>query len=345
MKYSYSILLFLILFSSCRKDKPPVKENQNLVFGNKRVFIVNEGNFGFTNASLSLYNPQNNEVSEDVYQAANSVSPGDVMQSICENNLYYFIVMNNSQKIIAIDKENFQKSFEVSGMTSPRYMLIAGNSKAYVSNYYSNNVQVIDLNTHAITKNININGWTEEMHLAFGKAFITNRKSEYVYVVQTTNDSLLDSIQVGYGSNSIVRDKDDKLWVSCEGNSSLSQLPRLVKFNPANHQIESILQFPLFSDSPWRLKISGNGETLYYLNNGVYALNIYGNGIPTNPIINQTSNIFYGLGIDPENDNIYVADAIDYIQKGNILVYSKSGSLIQSFKAGIIPGDFLFDYP
>lgn len=346
MKIKGLVLFLVILLVSCKKDKPPVKEKNDLFFGNKRIFITNEGNYGFSNSALSLYDPQNSNVSEDVYSDANSgINAGDVMQSIAENSQYFFLVLNNSSKVIAIDKNNFQKKFEITGFSSPRYFIPINNSKAYVSNYYSNSINVVDLNTQSIVKSINVNGWTEEMAMLYGKVFVCNRKSDYMHIIQTSNDSVCDSVMVGYGSNSVVLDKNDKLWVCCEGNSSQGIYPRIVRLNPVTHQVEAVLQFSNLNDSPWRLKVSGNGENLYYLNNGVYTLSINGGNLSSVPLISQGSKIFYGLGIDPENENIYVADAIDYIQKGSVLIYSKSGSLQSSFKASIIPGEFYFDYP
>ena len=71
-------------------------------------------------------------------------------------------------------------------------------------------------------------------------------------------------------------------------------------------------------------------------------MNINSTSLPLTPIINNSSNTFYGLGIEPYSNDIYVADAIDYVQSGIIFRYSKTGSLIHQFNVGIIPGNFLF---
>ena len=51
--------------------------------------------------------------------------------------------------------------------------------------------------------------------------------------------------------------------------------------------------------------------------------------------------IFYGLGIHPQTKEILVADAIDYVQRGKY-VYQANGTLVKTYLAGIIPGDFYF---
>ena len=50
------------------------------------------------------------------------------------------------------------------------------------------------------------------------------------------------------------------------------------------------------------------------------------------------------LGLDPSNGDVYVADAIDYQQQGQILRYSQDGELLDSFYVGIIPGAFCWKY-
>ena len=59
-------------------------------------------------------------------------------------------------------------------------------------------------------------------------------------------------------------------------------------------------------------------------------------------IYENTGQQFYGLGIDPYNQEIYVSDAIDYIQNGTIYRLDSLGNEIDVFNAGIIPNKFLF---
>ena len=45
-------------------------------------------------------------------------------------------------------------------------------------------------------------------------------------------------------------------------------------------------------------------------------------------------------GTGPFNSEVYVADAIDYVQDGVILRYSPEGELLDEFYGGVIPGAF-----
>ncbi|CAG0982507.1 MAG: YncE family protein [Bacteroidetes bacterium] len=336
------IFLVMIVFLSCRKDKPADKIKPNITIQQGGVFISNEGNFQFGNAKISYYNPSENTVSEDVFETANNRPLGDVCQSVYFYNSKAYVVVNNSGKIEVVNEKTFVSTAIINGFVSPRYFLPISNAKAFVTDLYANKIYVVDLTTNQISGNIPVGGWCEEMTMVYGKVFITSKEGNYLYVADAINDLLIDSIQIGFSSNSIVQDKNAKLWVLCDGNQTNSIYPSLHRINPANHLVEQSFQFSSINDAPWRLKLNGSADTLYFLNKGVYKMSILENTIPSQPFISSSGSNFYGLGINPENSEIYVSDAIDYVQKGQIYRYTSSGSLINTFKAGIIPSDFYF---
>lgn len=69
-------------------------------------------------------------------------------------------------------------------------------------------------------------------------------------------------------------------------------------------------------------------------------MNINASALPAAPLITTDSYSLYALTVNPANGEIYVADAVDYQQPGMVYRYSTSGSLIDKFYVGIIPGSF-----
>ena len=49
-----------------------------------------------------------------------------------------------------------------------------------------------------------------------------------------------------------------------------------------------------------------------------------------------------GLGIDPATSEVYVADAIDYVQHGVVYRFTPQGRAIDTLRVGIVPGSFCF---
>lgn len=61
---------------------------------------------------------------------------------------------------------------------------------------------------------------------------------------------------------------------------------------------------------------------------------------PVKPFLPYNNTLYYGLTINPVNSEVYIADAIDYVQNGVVLRYSPDGELLDEFYVGIIPGAF-----
>lgn len=338
---------FIILFSSfysCRSDKPIDElQPQINVTQNGSVFIINEGNFGWGNSSLSYYNYTDNTIAEDLFQPANNRPLGDVFQSMNVFNNKAYLVINNSSKIEVVNPTTLVSIATISGFISPRYFLPVSNNKAYVSDLNANTISILNLSTNTISGAIPCKGWSEEMVLSYGKAFVTNLRSDKLFIINTTTDAI-DSIVVSYGSSSIRGDKDGKLWVLCSGKQSANIYPELHRINPITQQVEESFQFPGLTDNPSHLTINGSLDALYYLTSaGVCKFSINDIALNATPIIAQGSRTFYGLGINPKDDIIYVADAIDYVQQGIVYRYNPNGTLINQFLAGIIPNGFYFD--
>ncbi len=345
-------ILLIIIAVSCRKDAPPTLPNQgsiNLSTG-KRLLICDEGNFGQNNAAISIYSPLNNAVILSAFAAANlNYTLGDVVQSISKIDGNYYLVINNSGTIVVCNG-NFVRITTINGFISPRYIQYVYNGEAYVSNLQldstkPNYIQVVNINSNTITKTIRVNGWTEEMQLANGKVYVCNQSKNYVYVINTQTDALIDSIYVGTTSACIVKDENNKLWVSCNSDSTASlHIPAsLVRINPANDSIEATISLGTIDNAISRLCINGTGNTLYYLMTNVYKMSITATTCPSSPIISQGTHTFYGLCIDPDNESIYVSDALNYNSNGKLYHYQTNTNLIGTYMVGVNPGFMIID--
>jgi YVTN family beta-propeller protein len=342
IKFFWIYILIIVLAIGCKKDGPENSLIGKITIGGNGVLIANEGNFQFGNASLSYYNPSNDSIVKDVFQPANGRPLGDVLQSISIFNGKLYLVVNNSGKVEVINSKTFVSVATINGLTSPRYFLPVSNAKAYISDLTSGAISIVDLSTNFISGQIPCKGWTEEMVLVYGKVFATNRRSDKLFVISSQTDQITDSISVGYGANSIRQDKNGNLWVLTSGKTEENISAKLSCINPLSNKIEKSFTFKSSADEPWKLRINGTNDTLYFLNKGVFRCSILENELPITPFIPQDSKNFYGLGINPNSGELFVADAIDYVQKGKIYHYKPDGTFLGTFLGGIIPGDFYF---
>ena len=341
------------LFTACEPD--PVKIKGPSFHGSAGVFILNEGSFMGENESLSFYDYRNKVVFNQVFFTANKVPLGDVAQSMtfCEEK--GFIVVNNSAKIWCINADDAIITGIITGLESPRNMLIVNERKAFVSDLYARKIYVVDPNELVVTGSIETDNHSgryhqhsaEQMVLVDNKIFAACWSFDnMILVIDEQTDCVTDSIVVTKQPNSMVVDSNEDLWILSDGGFPGSsygvEIPALARINTATYEIEKEFRFPSVDQSPDNLCINNSGDTLYFLNTGVYKMSVYAESLPTVPFISTYGRQFYSLGIDPASSDIYVADAVDYQQEGIIYRYRADLQLTDSFRVGIIPGDFYF---
>jgi sugar lactone lactonase YvrE len=355
-KIVYVIFSILIFITAC--DKEPVK-TVYFDFENKEgVFITCEGNFMNGNSSLSFYDKNEKRVYNNIFAARNNVPLGDVAHSMTIKGDKAYIVINNSGKIYIVDKNTCEYQSTISGLSSPRYIKFISPQKAYISDLYAKAISIYNPETGNISSTIDVNNGNEDFYQHSTEQMITLENELFVncwsydnkiLVINTDTDKLVDSITVPIQPNSMVLDKNNKLWVLTDGGFEGSaygyEKPCLLRINPMNRLIEKKIMFQI-EDHPSSLCLNATKDTMYYINRHVFRCPI-DNGIPDdNAFIESTFDGvyggFYSLSVDPESSEIYVADALDYQQHGIIYRYSPDGKEKDHFKVGVIPGSFCF---
>jgi DNA-binding beta-propeller fold protein YncE len=341
MKTLIKISLLFLLTVSCFKD-PKFPDVKYTMGGG--VFLLNEGNYRSGNGSLSFYSYDSSKIYNNLFSSVNGRPLGDVPNSIIVKDKNAYIVVNNSGKIEVIDPSTFTSKATIEDLKSPRNIAVVNDSKAYVTSISSDSVTIIDLTSNTVSGYINIRRTSESIIVVGGKVFISNwAGGKEVMVIDGVDDTVADSIQVGAEPESMVLDRNGRLWVLCNGGYARKNNAELYEINAATNHIERKLIFPSIDDSPMCLAIDGIGETLYFINNGVRLMDIGSPSLPSTHIIEEMpGQYFYKIAINPLNGDILIADALDFSQVGNLYIYSEKGDFVTLQKAGIIPGAMCF---
>jgi YVTN family beta-propeller protein len=338
------IIIFSLLIISCSKETNPVIGDLNESFlSGKGVFILNEGNYRSGNGSLSFFSYDSLKIFNHVFMDVNQRPLGDIPYSMSFHGSEAYIVVNNSGKIEVVNSDDLISVATIDGIISPRFVLFINDAKAYVTSLYSDSVTILDLSSNSISGYINLKKTSESIVVLHSTAYVANwAGGNKIMVINADSDQVIDSIEVGAEPESMVIDKSETLWVLCNGGWKREYFAELIGINTRTNDIEKRYIFPSITDSPTCLQIDKKGEILFFILNGIRRMNIDAIQLPAEIFIPDPEYSFYKMGVNPDNGEIFVTDAVDYIQKGNIIRYNKEGALISEMQADIIPGGLCF---
>lgn len=347
MKQTYLnfFLLVLLIDSSCKKETPPPE-----IPGTEVVYICNEGNFNTGSAEISVYDKEKKEVSNGLFESVNNYALGDVAQSFFIRDSVGFIVVNNSQKVEVVKVPSMKKlrTILIPG-SSPRYCYALNDSIAYISELYKGVVYVVNYQSGVVIKEIEqVSRWTEHI-LKHGDDLLVEERNldafpsataGFVCINTSSNTIAQRYSYAGSNINGMVRDRENRVWVLIEEDTAYAVASTLLCLN-SDLSIHKTFLFPI-SHRPSLLRINGTGDEVYYMDDDIYRLSISDNQLPVLSFIDRNNRNFYTYDLDPQSGDIYISDALDFVQPSRVYRYTNDGMLIHSFAAGIIAGNFTF---
>lgn len=352
-------VLIMILLSGCMDDDLLWDIDRPVVsVASQGLFVLNEGNFMYGNASLSYYDPETREVINDLFFRVNGLPLGDVAVSMTIKDSLGYIVVNNSGRIYVIHIHSFAYVGKITGLTSPRYIHFVDERKAYVTDLYARTISIVDPVTFEVTGAIPVinagsrfNQHATEQMVQHGKYLFVNCWSfdNNILVIDTETDRWVDTIEVLKQPQSMALDRHGKLWVLTDGGFPGSpfghEAPALIRIDAGTREVEHTFRFGL-GDAPRSLTINGTGDTLYFVNRNVYRHAVLSDTPPERFLVSPYGNHFQAgyqaVGVDPGSSQIFVADAIDYVQPGLVYLFKPDATPVDTIRVGIIPRAFCF---
>ncbi|HTN45378.1 MAG TPA: DUF5074 domain-containing protein [Flavipsychrobacter sp.] len=319
------------------------------------MLFVCEGSLGNGNASLDLFDKDSSRFYENIFDAVNKQSLGDIFQSITLIDGRYFLCINNSDKIVVINKADYTLQ-GIINIPKPRYILPVNSQKAYVSTLFSNNVYVINPQTLQMLKSIAMpHKNPESMVLWENKAIICtwDTSASMIHYMDVQTDEITESVNVpGKAPQEALLDKQNKLWV-LSGDVYRKVDARLTRLDPIDGKILKSYTFPAGTDVV-KPRLNHAGDTIYFIqvqydgstaNNGVYRMNVETGKLPDEAFVKAgTFQYFWAIGVEPGTGNIFIGDPKGFSQKGSVVVYAPDGTRLNEFKTGVGPSSFYFDY-
>lgn len=346
MKKNLILIVFVsALFVACKKDKSPVDINPPITSSDMVAIVANEGPFGSGSGTVSLVNLSKKTVSNQLFQQENGFPLGNIVQSVFVENEKAFIVVNNASKVEVVNYPDFESVANIDGLVSPRYCVVSGN-KAYISDWGVNGVTVVDLATYQIVNQIATGNGPDKILLDGNFLFVANAgnwttNDNRVSVIDIDTEQVIEQIETASNPNSIVIDANGDLRILCAGINDWSEPQNstpgaIYTINSTDFSALEIINFSESTEHPSSLAINGSLSKLFYLMNGsVFEIGVSETQTSSTALI---SGNFYGLGFHSTASTIVVCDAMDYQQNGQVLTYSETGVLLDTYSVGVIPG-------
>lgn len=343
IKFIFALVsLAVLILSGCKKSESISSEIPTL----KGVYVLNEGNFGRNNSTLTYYIPDSNVVYEDVFYRVNGRELGDTGNDIVISGNKVYIVVNNSDKIEIIESKTHKSLGTILIPQASPYKIALLGDKGYITNLYRGAVTVIDLTTNSILKDtIKVGDNPTGIFAINGKIYVANSGFGYgknVSIIDAKTNKVVKTITLWDGPDAFALDQMNRLWVLCYGSYGDWQNPNDDtdgKLYAIDINTDAVVDSILIGGHPSRLAIFE--DYAYTIKNGnIVRINLKTKDKNENFIQGN----FYSIGIDALNKLLYCADAKDYVQKGEIYIYDLSGKFVKKFQAGVIPGSFAFAY-
>lgn len=360
-KINSSILLFIctfLLITSCSKDDPIVSVDLKEAKG---FYVINEGIFTQGNTSISFYDFTTDQVTNDIFQTVNQRPLGDVAHSITFHEGKGYIVVNNSSKIEIVDSASLRSIKTIEGFASPRTIKFYKN-KAYVTDLYSNSIHVLNAQSFEKITSISVDGSTEDIVESNGKLLVAVNQSfddsaeslQGVLVIHPEKDSIEKYIPLSEGAVDIEVDALGNIWVYCTGFWKNNSNGQLHKINPSNYTVTQSFDFGKLSYFAAPLKLGQSGQNIFFAMAGdpssyteynIFEMNIQSSSLPSEPLFAGVGRYIYGFEIDEVRDEIYILDAVESGQRGQLLrVDASNKSVKKSYDVGYFPREIVLKY-
>ncbi|MEL4455141.1 DUF5074 domain-containing protein [Lutimonas vermicola] len=342
-------IAFLATFLiSCSDDnqepKQPLGDYEN------GYFVSNEGPFQNGSGTISFVG-DNGAVSQNVYKTVNGEDLGNIVNSMYISDDKAYIVVNNSNKIVVVNRFTMKKEAVILGenIINPRFF-VADSGKGFISNWgdpfntEDDFITVIDLQTNAILEKIPVGEGPERMLIDGQKLFVCLQggygSNNKVVVINIADNSIDTALTTGDVPNSIVADSNGAVWVLCGGIPAWtgSETPgSLYKIDPTSYRLE-IKEFAS-TEHPSLLN-TDKGNLYFALDGNVYGMNTNEVELPTNAI-EGLGGQFYTMNV--KDGELFATDAGDFSSEGTLKVFNLiSGDLLQTITTGIVPGQVVF---
>ncbi|MDZ4700251.1 MAG: hypothetical protein SH809_11135 [Rhodothermales bacterium] len=182
------------------------------------LFVGNQGNFSDANGTVTVIDPNTLGATQDAVPNLNTL-----VQSIALHKGTAYVMANTSDRIDLFDVDSRERTGQIAGVPSPRYLRVVGADKAYVSNLFDATVTIIRLSDASVQGTIPVGDNPEAIAVAGGRVYVANHgfgAGTTLTVIDPLTDVVVETVTPGCdGPRMLEGDLEGDLWVMCTGNT------------------------------------------------------------------------------------------------------------------------------
>lgn len=302
------------------------------------VYVANQGNFGDGNGSVSLYNPNTENVTSNAIAGLNSI-----VQSIALRNDRLYVIANSGGRVDVFDPEDQSQQGQLTGLSGPRYLAFADNETAFLTDQSfsgSPAVKVLDVSDPSpeVATTIDVPGTPEGLTMTDDRVYATLggfSDTTLVAVLDTDERSLTETIDVGCAPRYAVSDRQNDIFVLCSDEAEAvvldgatgNELDRLSLPNPSSTLGPG--QPAYFAAAAEELYVVVSQDRLTRINTATNEVSSTIGPLDGAPI--------GAVGYDAVRQELYVGHVPSFTERGTVTIHARNGNQTGSFQAGIAP--------
>lgn len=336
---SVALLSTLLFTASCSDETIENLPTQTYAGG---ILVTNEGSYPNNNATVDIISQDLMYAGKDIYKTANGgAATGDVLQSLAFNGSDAFIVLNNSNKIVIVDRGTFKKKAEITqSIAQPRYVAFSGGNIYVTNNNFTSvkKVNVYDSN-YSFKTDIPFPNYAENIVEAGGKIIVQTDGTGYdaswneittghtISIINPSTNAVQTTVTLP--DPGIIKD-----LISYNGSayavSTTATDSYIYKINPADGTFTTTT----LTGIPSVTKLRQDSGKFYFLTSSgkIYTTSAATPSVPSAPLFTFAGSAY---GFNVINGRIFISDA-SFTGNSTAYVFNGStGAQLTTFSAGI----------
>ena len=353
MKHTTRLLaLTALAFAACEAPEPLPDPADTIVPESGIALVLNEGNWGGNNASLSRLDLAAGTLENNWFATVNGRGLGDLAQDLVIYGAHAYVTVSESGSLEVIDTATGLSTRVDLGNRYPRY-IAADGGKLYVTCYHPRSIVRIDTATLQVEATCPLGNYNPEGIAAVGNKLlvassnISNAQGTYsydnsLYVVDIAAFSVDTTLAIGCNPQRVQTVDGSRAVVSYVGDygshpaGSAIVNANTLAVTPLGHELTNmtVCNGTIYGYcTEWKADYSGKTTTFVSIDAATLTVT---------PVLQDIDLNAYAIGVHPESGNIYIASDGDFIAAGDLYCFSPDGTQRWRREVGMLPSKIVF---